>query len=198
MKTHILTTTLENVKEAAEAVKEGGLVVYPTETVYGLGCDPFNVSAVKRLIKAKGARDKALPILAHSVHDVKRVAELTEKGEELARKFWPGPLTLILPRKDLPDIVTLGSATVGVRIPKNSVALKLLEFSGGLLVGTSANKTGALSSSTALEAYKQLKDEVDVVLDGGVVEFGVSSTVLDLTSKDPKIIRKGPLTIKET
>lgn len=198
MKTRILPATLENIKEAAEAVKNGGLIVYPTETVYGLGCDPFNVSAVKRLIKAKGARDKPLPILAHTVHDVKRVAKLTEKGEELGRKFWPGPLTLILPRKDLPDIVTLGSATVGVRIPKNSVALKLLEFSGGLLVGTSANKTGALSSSTALEAYKQLKDEVDVVLDGGVVEFGVSSTVIDLTSKDPKIIRKGPLTIKET
>ena len=198
MKTRILTATLENIKGAAEAVKEGGLVVYPTETVYGLGCDPFNVSAVKRLIQAKGARDKPLPILAHSVHDVKRVAELTEKGEELARKFWPGPLTLILSRKCLPDIVTLGSATVGVRIPKNGVALKLLEFSGGLLVGTSANKTGAKPSSTALEAYEQLKDEVDMVLDGGLVEFGVSSTVLDLTSKDPKIIREGPLTVKET
>jgi L-threonylcarbamoyladenylate synthase len=198
MKTRILTATLENVKEAARVVEKGGLVVYPTETVYGLGCDPFNVSAVKRLIKAKGARDKPLPILAHSVHDVNRVAELTAKGEELARKFWPGPLTLILPRRGLPDIVTLGSAAVGVRIPKNSVALKLLEFSGGLLVGTSANKTGALPSSTALEAYEQLKDEVDVVLDGGVVEFGVSSTVLDLTCKDPKIIRRGPLTVKET
>jgi L-threonylcarbamoyladenylate synthase len=198
MKTRILTATLENIKEAAGAVKNGGLVVYPTETVYGLGCDPFNASAVKRLIKTKGARDKPLPILAYSVHDVKRVAELTEKGEELARKFWPGPLTLILPRKGLPDIVTLGSATVGVRIPKNGVALKLLEFSGGLLVGTSANKTGAQPSSTALEAYEQLKDEVDVVLDGGVVEFGVSSTVLDLTSSDHKIIRKGPLTVKET
>jgi L-threonylcarbamoyladenylate synthase len=198
VKTRILTATLENVKEVAEVVKKGGLVVYPTETVYGLGCDPFNVSAVKRLIETKGARDKPLPILAHSVHDVERIAELTKKGEELARKFWPGPLTLILPRRVLPDIVTLGSATVGVRIPKNGVALKLLEYSGGLLVGTSANKTGALPSLTALEAYAQLKDEVDVVLDGGAVEFGVSSTVLDLTSNDPKIIREGPLTVKET
>jgi L-threonylcarbamoyladenylate synthase len=186
------------VKEAAEVVKKGGLVVYPTETVYGLGCDPFNVSAVKSLIKAKGGRNKPLPVLAHGVHDVKRVAELTERGEELARKFWPGPLTLILPGRGLPHIVTLGSATVGVRVPKNSIALKLLEFSGGLLVGTSANKTGAQPSSTALEAYEQLKDEVDVVLDGGAVELGVSSTVLDLTSKSPKVIRKGPLAIKET
>ena len=198
MKTRILTATLKNVKEAAEVVKEGGLVVYPTETVYGLGCDPFNVNAVKRLIEAKGARNKPLPILAHGVHDVKRVAELTERGEELARKFWPGPLTLILPGKGLPSAVTLGSGTVGVRVPKNSIALKLLEFSGGLLVGTSANKTGALPSSTALEAYEQLKDEVDMVLDGGAVELGVSSTVLDLTGKSLKIIRRGPLAFKET
>ncbi len=197
MKTRILTATTENVKEAAEVVKKGGLVVYPTDTVYGLGCDPFNAAAVVRLIEAKGGRDKPLPILAHSMGDVERVAELPEKARRLGEKHWPGPLTLILLRKNLPDIVTLGSATVGVRIPNNTTALTLLKLSGGLLVGTSANKSRAQPPSTALEAYEQLKDEVDVVLDGGSAGLRVPSTIVDLTGKKPRMLRAGALNIKE-
>lgn len=196
MKTRILTANTENIREAALVVKRGGLVVYPTDTVYGLGCDPFNIDAVERLINAKGGRNKPLPILARSTGDVERVAELSEKAKELAERYWPGPLTLILQRKDLPDIVTLHSATVGVRIPKNKVALTLLRLSGGLLVGTSANRGGARPPSTASEAHEQLKNEVDVILDGGATELKVSSTVLDLTSEKPKVLRKGSLILE--
>jgi len=196
MKTRILTANTESIREAALVVKGGGLVVYPTDTVYGLGCDPFNIDAVERLIKAKGGRNKPLPILARSTGDVERVAELSEKAKELAERYWPGPLTLILQRKDLPDIVTLHSATVGVRIPKNQVALTLLMLSGGLLVGTSANKTGTRPPFTASEAYEHLKNDVDIVLDGGAAELKVSSTILDLTGEKPKVLRKGSLILE--
>ena len=197
MNTRILTATKKNIEEAAEVIKKGGLVVYPTDTVYGLGCDPFNVNAVRKLIEAKGERDKPLPILACRMIDVERIAELSERARKLGEKYWPGPLTLVLPRRSLPDVVTLGSAAVGVRIPGNPIAMTLLEHSGGLLVGTSANKTGQPPSSTALEAYEQLKDNVDVVLDGGSAKLRVSSTVIDLTGKEVKMLRKGPLIIQE-
>ena len=191
-----MKATLENIRAAAEIVKEGGLVVYPTDTVYGLGCDPFNVNAVEKLIRVKGTRDKPLPILSCSFDDIEKVAELSNKARRIGEKLWPGPLTLILPKKLLPDIVTFGLATVGVRIPNHEVALELIKLSGGLLVGTSANKTGVQPPSTATEAYKQLKDEIDVILDGGMTGFGVSSTMLDLTGEKPKILRIGPITLE--
>jgi L-threonylcarbamoyladenylate synthase len=187
----ILKATLENIRVAAKVVKEGGLVVYPTDTVYGLGCDPFNVDAVERLIAVKGSRDKALPILAYSLGDVERVAGLSERARKVGERFWPRPLTLVLPKKFIPDVVTFGLGTVGVRVPNHKVALELLKLCGGLLVGTSANKSGCEPPCTAVGAFKQLGGEVDMVLDGGVAEFGVSSTVVDLTGGVPRLLRRG-------
>jgi L-threonylcarbamoyladenylate synthase len=195
MRTQMLKATLETVEDVARTVRNGGLVVYPTDTVYGLGCDPFNISAVKRLISAKGSRGKPLPILAHCLDDVERVAELSELARRIGERFWPGPLTLVLPKKGVPDVVTLGATSVGVRIPDHRVTLRLVELSGGLLVGTSANKTGLPPPSTASEAYEQLRGKVDVVLDGGAAKLRASSTVLDLTGEVPKVLRKGPLTV---
>ncbi len=193
----VLKATLENARVAAEVVKKGGLVVYPTDTVYGLGCDPFNVDAVERLIRVKGGRDKALPILASSFSDVERVAELSEGARRVGERFWPGPLTTVLPKKYLPGIVTFGSTTVGMRIPRHEVALELIRLSGGLLVGTSANKTGSRAPSSAVEACGQLGDEVDVILDGGVTGLGVSSSVVDLTGEKPRILRKETVSLEE-
>jgi L-threonylcarbamoyladenylate synthase len=190
----MLNPTLENVRVAAEVVKRGGLVVYPTDTVYGLGCDPFNVNAVNKILQVKGTQYKPLPILSYSFNDIKKVAQLSDKARRIGEKFWPGPLTLILLKRLHSDIVTYGLTTIGVRIPNHEVALELIRLSGGLLVGTSANKTGVQPPSTAEEAYKQLKDQVDVILDAGVTELGVSSTVLDLTEEKPKISRIGPIT----
>lgn len=193
----ILKAALGNIKVAAKIVNEGGLVVYPTETVYGLGCDPLNVDSVERLIRVKGQRHKPLPILACSLSDVGRIARLSELAKEISEKFWPGPLTLVLPRKLLPNIVTFGSPNIGVRIPRNDIALDLIRLSGGILVGTSANKTGAHPPSTAAEAYRQLKDEVDIILDSGITDLEVPSTVLDLTGEKPKILRQGAVRFEE-
>jgi L-threonylcarbamoyladenylate synthase len=187
-----LRATPKNVRAAAEVVRAGGLVVYPTDTVYGLGCDPFNVTAVRRLIRIKGARDKPLPILSSSLDEAERVAELSEQARRIARRFWPGPLTLVLPNKSLPNEVTFGLPTVGVRIPDHRIALGLIRWSGGVLVGTSANKASVSPPTTAAEAYECLGNEVDVVLDGGQAKIGASSTVLDLTAKTPKVLRRGP------
>jgi L-threonylcarbamoyladenylate synthase len=194
----ILKATRNNILAASRIVRKGGLVVYPTETVYGLGCDPFNVMAVKRVFRLKGERRKPLPILASSSHHVERIATLSREAEKIANCFWPGPLTLVLPKKlVLPEVVTCNLDSVGVRIPKHDVALRLIGLSNGILVGTSANKTGEKPPWTAQEAAEQLGKEPNLILDSGPVTLGVPSTVVDLTSKKPKILREGPISFKE-
>jgi L-threonylcarbamoyladenylate synthase len=194
----ILKATRNNILTASRIVGKGGLVVYPTETVYGLGCDPFNIEAVKRVFKVKGERRKPPPILASSISHVKKIAYMSQEGKKIAKKFWPGPLTLVFPKKlVLPDIVTCNLDSVGVRIPKHDVALQLISLSNGLLIGTSANRTGEKPPRTVQEATQQLKEEVDVFLDGGPTTLGKPSTVADLTSKKPRILREGPISLKE-
>ena len=194
----ILKATRNNILDASRIVKKGGLVVYPTETVYGLGCDPFNIKAVKRVFKVKGERRKPLPILASSINHVEKIASMSQEGNKIAKTFWPGPLTLVFPKKlVLPDIVTCNLDSVGVRIPKHDVALQLIKASAGLLIGTSANRTGEKPPRTVQEATQQLKEEVDIILDGGPTTLGKPSTVADLTSKKPRILREGPISLKE-
>jgi len=194
----IIGTTADNVLAASRMVKEGGLVVYPTDTVYGLGCDPFNIKGVKRIFKVKGERRKPLPILASSIDHIEKIAFLSQKAKKIAKRFWPGPLTLVVPKKPtLPNLVTCKLNSVGVRVPKHDIALQLISLSNGLLVGTSANKTGEKPPRTAHEAAQQLGEEVDAILDGGPATFGVPSTVVDLTSKKLRILREGPISFKE-
>lgn len=196
----IVKPTLKNIKMSADIVAKGGLVVYPTDTVYGLGCDPFNLPAVKRLIQVKGsqARSKPLPVLSSSLESVKRIAHVSSEATSIARKFWPGPLTLILRKKLLSDVLTFGHSTVGVRIPNHKVALKLLELSGGLLVGTSANKTGLPPPTSVVEVKEQLRRDVDIILDGGPANLGISSTVIDLTLEELRVVRRGAVSVEET
>jgi len=195
----ILKATKDNIREASKVVKKGGLVVYPTDTVYGLGCDPFNVRAVERVFRVKGERkEKPLPILASDIKCIEKIAHLNEKARKISDKHWPGPLTLAVPKKpSLPDIVTCGLASVGVRIPNHKVAIRLISLCDGLLVGTSANKTGQKPPKTAEEATKQLGKEVDIVLDGGPTPLSQESTVIDLTSEKPKMLREGPVKLEE-
>jgi len=194
----ILKTTADNLVIASQILADGGLVAYPTDTVYGLGCNTFNIKALKRLFKVKGERDKPLPILASDVESIERIAFLSGKARKIAAKFWPGPLTLVVPKKPvLPEIATCNLNSVGVRIPKHDVALRLIHLSNGLLVGTSANKTGAKPPCTAQEVAEQLGEEVDVILDGGPVPLGVSSTVVDFTQGKAKILREGPIRLEE-
>jgi L-threonylcarbamoyladenylate synthase len=194
----MLEATAENILVASQKVKEGGLVVYPTDTVYGLGCDPFNVKAVKRVLSLKNERRKPLPILASSIKAVEEVAFLSENAKKVANAFWPGPLTLVVPKKPiLPNIVTCYSESVGVRVPKHDIALRLIRLSNGLLVGTSANRTGEEPPLTALEADNRIGRAVDLILDGGPATLRVSSTVVDLTSEEPRILREGPMTLRD-
>jgi len=194
----ILKATKENVLTASQTVKTGGLVVYPTDTVYGLGCDPFNVEAVKRVFRVKGERKKPLPILASGIEHVEKIAYLSKDARKIVERFWPGPLMIIVPKKPtLPNIVTCNLGSVGVRVPKHDLAIQFISLSNGLLVGTSANKTGKKPALTASEAAEQLGKEVDVILDVGPTSLDVPSTVIDLTSEKPRILRKGSVDSKD-
>jgi len=193
----VLKATVNNIREASKVVKNGGLVVYPTDTVYGLGCDPFNVRAVEKVFSVKGERkQKPLPILASDLERIEKIAYISEMARKIAEKHWPGPLTLVVPKKTvLPNIVTCGLASVGVRVPNHKVAVQLISLCDGLLVGTSANKTGEKPPKTAREATKQLGRQVDIVLNGGPTPLGQESSIVDLTSRKPKMLREGQVTL---
>jgi L-threonylcarbamoyladenylate synthase len=139
-----------------------------------------------------------LPILASDIKFIEKIAYINEKARKIAEKHWPGPLTLVVPKKPvLPSIVTCGLASVGVRIPNHTVAIQLISLCDGLLVGTSANKTGKKPPRNAQEANKQLGEQVDIVLDGGPTLLGQESSIVDLTSKKPKMLREGPIKLVE-
>src|SRR3989304_5735813 len=187
---------LEGLKEAADILRKGGLVVFPTETVYGLGADAVNADAVKRVFDAKG-RPPDNPLIVHIAdrHQLIDLAdEVPEKGQRLAKEFWPGPLTLVVKRTFLvPDIVTAGLDTVGIRMPDHPVALALIEEFEGGIVGPSANLSGRPSPTSAQHAMDDLKGRGDVVLNAGPTEIGIESTVLDVTVDPPVILRWGGL-----
>lgn len=188
---------LKVLNRAAEFIKQGKLVIYPTDTVYGLGTDPMNITAVSNLLLVKRRDEKkGLPILASSLDAIKRIAKVNMQVEVLANTYWPGPLTIIIPKlASLPSIVTGGRRNVAVRIPQNKIALLLTHLSNGLIIGTSANISNQKSPTTAEEANQQIGNLVDLIIDGGPSKLGVSSTVIDLTTKYPKVVRKGPIKI---
>jgi len=185
----------EGLKEAATVMLAGGLTVYPTETFYGLGCLPSDPDASRRVCKIKGRADKALPLICGSVEAARRVVEFNAAAELLAQRFWPGPLTLVLPgRVNYPMWVTHGKKTLAVRVSSNEVARRLASMSAGVIVSTSANKSGGEPPMTAKEAVDQIGREVDIVVDGGMTPGGKPSTILDLTSDELWILRSGPVT----
>ena len=190
--------------EAVSKLKSGNLVAFPTETVYGLGADATNKEAVDRIYKVKG-RPAGHPLIVHisSINQMDKWAkDIPEYGVKLARIFWPGPMTLILPRTDLAkDFITGGQDNVGIRIPSHTVALELLkefEAKGGLGVAApSANRFGALSPTTANDVIDELADYLeptDLILDGGASFIGVESTIINCTESIPTILRPGAIT----
>lgn len=184
-------------RPAIEVLKQGGIVIYPTDTVYGIGCDPLNENALTRLLALKGRENKPLPLLASKIEVVKRIAEITPKAEKLIRSFWPGPLTLVLPlRIDLPRQVTFGKPKVGVRIPDSNVARILAEGIGGLIVGTSANRSGERAPRDFKDAYLWASGKVDVAIDGGPCPLGQPSTVIEVND-EVKVIREGAIGIND-
>ena len=186
-----------NIKKAAEIVKQGGLVIYPTDTVYGLGCDPFNKEAIQKVHSTKRRQNNPLPILGDTIENISKISKISDEALNIVKKIWPGPITFVLPKKDLPDLVTAGSDTVGVRIPRNRISLRLIELCDGLLVGTSANLSGERSALTANQAYDQIGDRVDIVLDGGATELRRESTVIKLINGKIEVLREGAINSKD-
>jgi L-threonylcarbamoyladenylate synthase len=188
------------IKEAAEYIKKGEVVAFPTETVYGLGADATNSLAVKKIFLAKG-RPLDNPIIVHiSKHeDIENVAyDIPEIIYKLAKKFWPGPLTVILKRrKIIVDEVSAGLPTVAVRLPSHPVALKLIDLSEKPIAAPSANKAGRPSPTCAEHVLNDLEGSIPLIIDGGKTLFGVESTVIDFTKKPPLLLRPGALPIEE-
>ena len=194
MQTKILQPTEENLLMAAEIIKKGELVAFPTETVYGLGADGLNVEACKKIFAAKGRpSDKPLSLHVASIEMVEQVAKINSQAKKLFEAFCPGALTIILPKnKIVPDFVT-GKLSVGIRFPANDVALRLIRLSGVPIAAPSANLSGKTPPKTAQEVFENLSGRVEVILDGGQCQFGISSTIIDLTGSEPKILRHGAI-----
>jgi L-threonylcarbamoyladenylate synthase len=184
----------DEIRHAAELLRCGKLVAFPTETVYGLGANALDPAAVTRVFEAKG-RPSTSPIIVHVSNRemIDRVAlSCPEKARILAERFWPGPLTLVVPkRSEVPDIVTAGLPTVGVRMPAHPVALALIEAAQVPVAAPSANRFTEISPTTAEHVQRSLGDRVDYILDGGPCQVGIESTVLSLVNEIPVLLRPG-------
>lgn len=197
--TEIVKANEESLNKAAFVIRKGGLVAFPTETVYGLGACALNSEAVARIFEVK-QRPFFDPIIVHiaDFRDVERLClKVDDKEKVLIKKFWPGPLTLVLPKSDVvPDIVTAGLPTVAVRMPSHPVALQLIKKAEIPVAAPSANLFGYLSPTLAEHVAEQIGKEIDLIIDAGKCPIGVESTVLDL-SEEPIILRVGGLPIEE-
>jgi len=184
----------ERIRRAAALIREGKLVAFPTETVYGLGANALDAAAVEKIFRVKG-RPSTSPLIVHVASREAARALTTEwpdAAETLSRKFWPGPLTLVLPKRDcIPSVVTAGLATVGLRVPANPVALALLVEAQVPIAAPSANRFTELSPTKAEHVRQSLGDDVDLILDGGSAEVGIESTVLSLADPTPLLLRPG-------
>ncbi|MGI0007115.1 MAG: L-threonylcarbamoyladenylate synthase [Nitrosotalea sp.] len=189
----ILPCNDTGIKEAYETIQKGGIVVFPTDTVYGIGCDPRNQDAVNKIYKIKGReKTKQLPVLAYSKKDIANIAFFDEISEKIADKFWPGPITLILRVKDKKIEETLNlKDKIAVRVPNHPCVLALLEKCR-LLVGTSANFSGESSFSDSKEVASKFSG-YDILLDGGQITNSYESTIVEVVNNELKIVREGKI-----
>jgi L-threonylcarbamoyladenylate synthase len=191
---------IDVILRAAEIIKKGGLVAFPTETVYGLGANAFNPIAVARIFEVK-KRPHFDPLIVHvaSRSDLnKLVSEIPSNANKVVEQFWPGPLTIVLSKKEeVPEIVTSGLPTVAVRMPRHPMALSLIKEAGFPIVGPSANPFGYLSPTTAEHVRDQLGDQIDFILDGGPCEVGVESTIVSFSEGKSKLLRPGGVPLEE-
>jgi L-threonylcarbamoyladenylate synthase len=187
----------EGIKKASQIINEGGIAVFPTDTVYGIGCNPYNINAVKKIYKIK-LRDisKSFPVLAYSKELAEQIAHFDKFTRKIADKFWPGPLTMILKITDdkLKESLNLNDK-IAIRIPNHKCILDLLEKCN-FIVGTSANVSGKMSFTNADECFKNIED-YDIFVDGGTITSKGESTIIEIVNGEIKIIREGPLSKKE-
>ncbi len=188
------------IQKASEIIRRGGLVAFPTETVYGLGADAFNLMAVARVFEVK-QRPYFDPLIVHisETMEINRlVKEVPDGAKKLIEHFWPGPLTIVLFKRDeVPDIVTSGLPTVAVRMPRHPMTLEFIKLSETPIVGPSANPFGYISPTRAEHVREQLGDQIDFILDGGPCEIGVESTIVSFIDEKPKLLRPGGIPLEE-
>jgi len=196
MKTEILPES--EISSALEILQSGGIVAFPTDTVYGLGALAFNNAAIESIYIAKNRPiEKAIPILIGDLGDLDKIADdIPNMALRFAARFWPGPLTCIVPKKQTLPLAVSATSTVAVRIPDHPDARTLLRVAGPMAV-TSANISGQPSPSTAQEVYEQLNGRIPLILDGGKTKGGIPSTLVDCTGEMPVILREGPITLDE-
>ncbi|MDQ3635339.1 MAG: L-threonylcarbamoyladenylate synthase [Acidobacteriota bacterium] len=194
------TILTKSIDEAAEFIKKGGIAAFPTETVYGLGADVFNEKATEKIFKAK-QRPNDNPLIAHvgSLEQIKLlVSEITPNAQRLIETFFPAPLTIVLPKaKKVPMIATANLETIGVRMPRNDLALKFLRKCGTPLAAPSANLSGKPSPTNWQAVFEDLNGKIDCILQGEISEIGLESTVVDCTSEIPLILRSGAITLED-
>lgn len=191
---------LEAIKRAASALRQGKLVIFPTETIYGLAADAFDAGAAARVFAAKRRPlTEALPVQIGDREDIKKVAEsVPNAGRKLIDRFFPGPLTLVLKKHpNVPEIVTANGPKIGARMPNHAVAVALILEFGCPIIATSANISGGAEPQTAADAVAQIGESVEVVLDSGPSELGKASTVVDVTEDPPRVLRVGALPVEE-
>jgi L-threonylcarbamoyladenylate synthase len=196
----ILKISDESIGRAAAAIARGEIAAFPTETVYGLGGDAFNSDALAKIFEVKG-RPRFDPLIVHiaALETLELISDLSPLGDlmrekiaALIKQFWPGPLTLILPKKDIiPDLATSGLPTVAVRFPAHDTAQKLIALSTGAVAAPSANPFGYLSPTRAEHVASALGEKIEIILDGGPTQFGLESTVLDMSAVQPRLLRPG-------
>ncbi len=199
--TNIFEATPENITKAAGIIKNGGLVAFPTDTVYGLGADVYNPAAVAGIFAAKG-RPNFDPLISHiaEIDFLPEYAETDSRVMDLAHRFWPGPLTFVLNRKDKNhalDLVCSGLPKIAVRMPNSPIALELIKQSGTPIAAPSANKFKSISPTTAHHVFNSLGEKVDMILDGGRCAIGVETTIIDLTTNEIVMLRAGGLSKEE-
>jgi L-threonylcarbamoyladenylate synthase len=199
MKTSVLDDTIEDIRLAADIIKRGGLVAFPTETVYGLGADALNPTAVKKVYEAKG-RPSDNPMIVHidrleALNNL--VALSNDDAMVLAKKFWPGPMTMVLEKKPIiPNVTSGGLDTVGIRLPSNETARALIRESGRPIAAPSANISGRPSPTRMGHVIHDLDGKIDAIIRGGACIYGIESSVIDLTGPSPMILRPGAITKK--
>ena len=187
-------------EHAAELIKQGKIVVFPTETVYGIGTNGLDENVVKRLFEVKQRPlNKPISLLVSNMEMVNQIAkDITEMEFKIMEKFFPGPLTIILKKKSIvPDIVTAGQDTVGVRMPSGEIARRLVELSGVPIAAPSANITGQPSGTNLQDIKKHFQGKADCFIDGGNSELGISSTIVQVVDGKPRILRQGNITIEQ-
>ncbi|MFZ5807582.1 MAG: L-threonylcarbamoyladenylate synthase [Verrucomicrobiota bacterium] len=188
-----------SILRAVEALKKGACIGLPTETVYGLAADGLHAEAVAKIFEIKG-RPTFDPLILHVPigYDVEKIGEPNEVFHRLKKSFWPGPLTLILPKKNIvPDLATSGLPTVAVRCPNHPIAQEVLKKFGSPLAAPSANRFGRITPTSAQAVYEELGDAVEIILDAGASPIGLESTIVDCTPASPLILRQGAATIEE-